>query len=332
VNTFTEEDLKALPETDRFCETPDDLVVACASFEDRSASIPLHLPVGYKAFRALVYTNHEFLCGHAGPATRKNLYRMVDALARHTGSVRVAEGSWLCAENQWEVLRQALDDCLPAESPTRSVTLDVTTFNRESLLVTVLLLRTRFPNARIRLLYAAPTGHGSWLSRGFRAVRNVIGFAGTQYPSRPTLLVVLSGFESERTLKLIEEHEPTLVLLGIGDPPTREEFRDRNESEQRLVLGRQGVRKFSFPTNDLGACHAGLVQELSGYSASHNIILAPMSTKLSTLAVLTVCETYPHAQVTYCLPGEYNIDEYSIGVSTIYVTTMPPRPPSSAAS
>jgi hypothetical protein len=215
---------------------------------------------------------------------------------------------------------------LPAEPPVPSVTVDATTFNRESLLVTVLLLRTRFPDSRIRLLYASPAEHGSWLSRGFRAVRNVIGFAGTQYPSRPTLLMVLSGFESERTLKLIEEHEPTLVLLGIGDPPTRKEFLFRNEAEQRLVLARQGVHKFSFPTNDLDACHAALVKELSGYAASHNIILAPMSTKLSTLAALTVCEQYPQAQITYCLPGEYNIDEYSSGVTTIYETMMPSRP------
>ena len=286
----------------------------------------LNLPPCYKAARAVVYTNREFLCGPAGPATRKNLYRIIDALARHAGSVQVAEGSWLCAQTQWTVLRSALEESLSTELSAPSVTLDVTTFNRESLLVTVLLLRTRFPDSRIRLLYTAPVSHGSWLSRGFRAVRNIIGFAGTQFPSRPTLLLVLSGFESERTLKLIEEHEPTLVLLGIGDPPTVKEFLDRNESEQRLVLARQGVRKFSFSTIDLDACHAALVKELSGYAGTHNLILAPMSTKLSTLAALTVCETYPEAQITYCLPGEYNIDEYSSGVSSIYVTTMSPRP------
>jgi hypothetical protein len=326
VNTFTEESLKALAPTDPFCESADDLFVACASFEPRTASVSLNLPAGYKTSRALVYTNHEFLCGPAGQATRKNLYRMIDALARHAGSVQVAEGSWLCAQTQWGVVRAALDESLPAEPPAPSVTVDITTFNRESLLVTVLLLRTRFPDSRIRLLYASPAEHGSWLSRGFRGVRNVIGFAGMQYPSRPTLLMVLSGFESERTLKLIEEHEPTLVLLGIGDPPTRKEFLDRNEDEQRLVLARQGVRKFSFPTKDLDACHAALMEQLSGYATTHNIILAPMSTKLSTIAALTVCEKYPQAQITYCLPGEYNIDQYSSGVSTIYEARLSPRP------
>lgn len=323
MNTFTEPELRELPDTHPFCFSPDDLFVACASFEDRSKSVSLNLPADYKAASALVYVNREFLCDAPGARTRRNLYQMIEALARRVGSVRVAEGSWLCAQTQWGVLRGALDASLTSENTNPSITIDTTTFNRESLLVTALLLRTRFPASPIRLLYAAPDSHGEWLSRGFRAVRNVIGFAGIQHPSRPTLLVVLSGFESERTLKLIEEHEPALVLLGIGDPPTRKEFLRRNELEHRVVLARQGVRKFQFPANDVEGCRAALAAELTRVVASYNIVLAPMSTKISTLAALAACETFPQVQITYCLPSEYNIDDYSTGVSKIYETTMP---------
>lgn len=325
MKSYTEHSLKALLPTDPFCKVKDDLFVACASFESRSIATARSLPPGYWACQALIYVNREFLCGEPGRPTRGNMYSLVDFLARHTGSTHVVEGSWLCAQKQWESLRSSFDELIPTDAVSPAITIDVTTFNRESLLVMTLLLRMRYPSSSIRLLYAAPQTHGEWLSRGFRIVRNVIGFAGTQYPNRPTLLVVLSGFESERTLKLIEEHEPALVLLGIGDPPSRVDFLNRNEAEQKLVLARQDVRPFKFAATDLLACRSSLASLINEYGGTYNVILAPMSTKLSTLAALTVAEQFPDTQITYCLPGEYNVTDYSTGVGDIFLTEMPAR-------
>jgi hypothetical protein len=206
-----------------------------------------------------------------------------------------------------------------------AVTVDTTTFNRESLLTAMALLRNHFPASKIRVAYTSPQKHGEWLSQGYRSVRNVMSFAGIQQSSRPTLLVVLSGFEPERTLKLIEEHEPSKVLLGIGDPPTNQQFLQRNLDEQKLILARQEVEKFSFPASDMLLCRDSLETLLQAYLKSHNIALAPMSTKLSTLAVFLVAEEHPEIQVTYCVPGEYNTDSYSSGADSVFVGELPQR-------
>ena len=228
----------------------------------------------------------------------------------------------------WEVLqlvslRKSLAEDGSEALPGAAITLDTTTFNREALITATALLRTHFPQSAIRAVYVSPKDHGEWLSRGFRCVRNVMGFGGLQVASRPTILTVLSGFEPERTLNIIEGHEPTKVLLGIGDPPTSPRFLERNVAEQKLALARQDVEEFTFPANSIRDCWTQLESVVRPYLADHNVILAPMSTKLSTLAAILTAEQHPEIQMTYCVPGEYNVHEYSTGAENIFIEQIP---------
>jgi hypothetical protein len=303
---------------------PDDLFIVCASYEPRTTFVADSLARDYRTNRALVYVNAEFLQGGAGPKTKANLYRLIECLARHSEDVTVVEGSWLHAVDQLKAIRQAL---LTNQNPPGPfvTTLDCTTFNREALLTTLLLLRSLYPALQCRVLYTSPENHGKWLSSGFRSIRNVMGLAGTQRSSRPTVLVILSGFEPHRTEKVIEEHEPAVVLLGVGDPPTAPEFLERNRSEQKLVLARQDVQEFRFSALDMAQCVTHVSDVLRPYIETHNVVIAPMSTKFSTVATLLVTERYPDVQVTYCLPGEYNVHDYSAGVKALFIQELPPK-------
>ena len=300
----------------------DDLLVVSASFEPRTTFVAEHLSSDYKVRHAIIYVNMEFMDGKAGRLVRPNLYRLVEMLAHHSDQVSVIEGSWLSAVEQIQSLRPALTN-VGSNGGTTRITLDCTTFNREALLTTVLILRATYQNLDLRVLYASPHSHGKWLSRGYRAVRNVMGLSGVHFPSRPTVVAILSGFEPQRTQKVIEEHEPAMVLLGIGDPPTSKEFLERNLSEQKLVLARQEVDEFRFPTSDIYECTKVLGDVLARHVNDNNIVLAPMSTKFSTISALLVAETLPEIQVTYCLPGEYNIEQYSEGVRALFSEILP---------
>jgi hypothetical protein len=155
-------------------------------------------------------------------------------------------------------------------------------------------------------------------------IRNIMGFAGTQLPALPTVLVILSGFEPERTTRVIEEHEPSKVLLGIGNPPTDKSFLERNVKEQqKLILARQDVERFDFPADSVVACASRLEEIIAKYVGAYNIIIAPMSTKVSTLAAMIVAEHHSDIQLTYCLPGEYNVDSYSKGVKMVLSEELP---------
>jgi hypothetical protein len=297
---------------------PDDLFFASASFEDRTLAATRSLSPGYRAKHAFVYVNREFLSGPSGPRTCQARDGLLEVLHGRSESAQVIEGSWLDAVDQVQSIRSALAAFEDRKS-VRSVTIDVTTFNREALIVCIGMLRVHFASARIRALYVAPESHGDWLSRGFRKVRSIVGFSGIQQATKGTALVALSGFEGDRTIKIIEEHEPTRVYLGFGDPPTVPSFLDRNLSENRLVLDRTDVDKFSFPASSISACTSTLRSLVGTLLRDYNVIIAPMSTKLSTLAALCVAQEHPEVQLTYCLPGEYNTTEYSSGASRIFI-------------
>ncbi len=312
---------------------PDDIFLVCASFEPRSSVARQYLAKSYRAKRGIIYVNKEFLNSSQND-TRKNLKRLKSILRPRCDELVVAEGSWLDATQQLASLKKVLlTKELRADKAT-SITIDVTTFNREALIVAIALLRSHLNSSTIRTVYVSPEDMGDWLSSGFRDIRNVIGFSGIQNPSRPTSLVILSGFEPERTSKIIEIHEPSKVFLGIGNPPTEEKFLPRNVLEQqksalarqdKLTLSRQKTLRFDFPANDIGACHIALEGLVSELVKESNVVLAPMSSKLSTLSAYLVAEHHPEVQITYCLPGQYNTKDYSKGAGHIFISQLPDR-------
>jgi hypothetical protein len=302
---------------------PDDLFVICASYEPRCSAIASRLSRGYRSRRAVVYFNREFCEGDTGAGVRGSVLDLKRLLEPHCDQVLTAEGSWLDPAAQLDALRDALTPDASSCGSRVKATVDTTTFNREALIVAVALLRMRHPQCTIRALYTSPLDHGEWLSRGYRAIRNITGFSGVQVASRPTLLAILSGFESERTAKLVDEHEPAKVLLGIGDPPTSDRFLKRNEAEQELTFARQTVEQFRFPADTIDGCRRVLGPIVDRHLRTHNIVLAPMSTKLSTLAAFVVAEQHPEVQLTYCVPGEYNTTGYSTGIGEIFVDAVP---------
>lgn len=303
-------------------DSPDDFFIVCASYEYRTTVVTENLAEDYIAKKGIIYVNKEFLEGRSEHTVSSNRDKLKESLDRHCDDVKVIEGSWIDSKFQFDELKKALTS-KDIDLSSLAITIDISTFNREALLIAIALLRASYPKAIIRTIYVSPVDHGDWLSRGFRCTRNIIGFPGVQQSSKPTLLVVLSGFEPDRVHKVIEEYEPKLVLLGIGDPPTAPPFLERNIEEQKLILARQEVEKFSFPANHIKDCWDRLEDLVVPYLNDFNVILAPMSTKLSTIGALLLGEHHQEIQLAYCVPGEYNIDDYSTGADEIYIEEIP---------
>ena len=305
-------------------DRPDDLFLVCASYEQRTTAVSECLAESYKAKRGIIYFNREFLNIRSRDHVQRNIDRLSKTLTNICQETACIEGSWLDPKDQFVAFRDGLkwEDSFISEEPL-AVTLDITTFNREALLSIIGLIRTYYRSAKIRTVYVSPRDHGEWLSRGFRCVRSVMGFPGIQQFTRSTVVIGLSGFEPERFLKIIEEYEPAKVLLGIGDPPTSSSFLQRNKEEQKLVLSRQDLEDFRFPADNIGDCLDCLENILEPYLSRYNLILAPMSTKPSTVSALLAAERHPEIQIVYCVPGEYNIDNYSEGANRIFIDEIP---------
>ncbi|WP_323170911.1 hypothetical protein [Natrialba sp. PRR66] len=296
---------------------PDDLYFTSAGFEERTLAATESLDSDYRAEWGIIYVNKEYFERSNKETTKEHLKKLQKSLEQHCDEVDVLMGSWLEADEQLFTLRDGLQVLTGRNS--LDITVDITTFNREALLVSFNILYSLSNNITTRILYATPQEHGEWLSSGYRLVRNIIGFAGIQNSSKPTLLVILSGFEQDRVINTIEETEPAKVLMGIGDPPTKEHFLDENKQRQELVLNRQDTERFYFPANSISGSRQVIDDLISEYSDEYNILLSPMSTKLSTLGAWDTARNSEEVQVLYTVPGNYNLENYSSGIGSLYV-------------
>ncbi len=302
---------------------PDDFLLVSYSFEPRSSAIARCLSDSYEALSGVVYYNEEILNPDVRTASSSGYDELRFALAAQCREVRTAKGSLLRPGVQLDSFRSIFSRKDLDRESVRAITIDATSFNRETLLILLGLLEAFFSNAQIRVFYVSPADYGDWLSRGFKQVRNVIGLAGLQIPSRKTLLVVLYGYEYHRALKTIEEYEPFKVLLGYGGTPTESRFLERNRDElDKLILSQQYVEDFNFPADSIAQCADRLEQVVRPHLDEFNIVIAPMSTKLSTIATYLVARRHPQIQVIYCVPGEYNIQGYSYGTKTVFTEEL----------
>jgi hypothetical protein len=302
--------------------TPDDLLCVCASFEPRTTTASECLGENYRAKNGVIYHNYPEV---GSEVVKNNLEKLKELLKPKCDNVTVVEGSLNDPVKQFRAMKKAILE-IGQSTSVNTITIDSTTFNREALLVAMALLRTNYPSSTSRILYVSPRKHGEWLTHGFREVRTIIGFPGILRSNRPTILVILTGFEPDRVTKIVEEHSPDKVLLGFGNPPTKQSFLERNiEEQKKTVFSKQEVERFEFPANSIEACHNYLETLLSGCLPVNNIILAPMSTKLSTIGALLTVEAHHEMQLTYCVPGEYNIQDYSRGIRSIFMETIPPK-------
>ena len=173
---------------------PDDLFLVCASYEERSVASVESLSQEYRCKTGVIYVNADFIEKYQGCSTKERLEQLKTILKPHCDCLKVAEGSWLDARKQLDALKLYIapkGKTLPVGA---TITIDTTTFNREALLVSGLLLRKHYINAKIRTLYVSPQGHGDWLTQGFRSIRNVLGFGGIQKSRLSNVLCILSGF------------------------------------------------------------------------------------------------------------------------------------------
>jgi hypothetical protein len=106
-----------------------------------------------------------------------------------------------------------------------NVLVDITTFTHEGLLILYKFLDL-FRN-KIKNLYLAYVGakeystnetddDKKWLSKGTKTIRSILGYPGILNPANNNHLIILFGFESERTSQLIENFEFDKVSIGIG--------------------------------------------------------------------------------------------------------------------
>ena len=224
-----------------------------------------------------------------------------------------------------------LDELWPRKSEVamRRIGIDVTTFTRESLLILMKYVWLKMEKQdQVMVYYSRAREYGvgmpeseKWLSRGIAEVRSVLGYPGQLLPSRPNHLIVMTGFEDARALRLVSEWEPSLLSLGVADPSERHtaEHQRINEERSRRVGNIFGpVESFSFSAYDpLKASEA--LRSQARRAEDMNTIIAPMNTKISTIGAALAAWHEPDIQLCYAQADTYNFGAYSAPGDTVYL-------------
>ena len=197
------------------------------------------------------------------------------------------------------------------------VLVDISCFTHESLLI----LQKVIGHLEVKVTYAywpakeynpqAEKDEDEWLSRGIGEVRSVLGYSGSRDPLKGSHLIVLVGFEVERARKLIDRYEPTHLSLGYAKDEIAQNAKERNRKRfKELKSLYPDAEEFSFSARDIKITKDAIKRQVKKFNEA-NPLVAPMNTKISTLALSQAAEEDDRIQICYASALLYNVDDYS---------------------
>lgn len=186
------------------------------------------------------------------------------------------------------------------------VELDISTFNRQNLLVMLLLLRQMLKVSDMEIIYTVPKEVNQEISRGATGFSNIPFFAGMFSIEKKKLLMLLAGYEIDRPLLLWRELEPSKVILAEGVEPTDESFYKRNKDavDELSQFGPAEVRQIS--ANDPIKAKAQLSEMFRKELENYNIFVSPLNTKLQAVGLYLAWEENPAIQILVAFPDKFS--------------------------
>lgn len=297
-------------------------LICCASFEARCLSIPS--AIASKIEDVIIY---------------KNISVDIPAAIANYDSMKSLFSSPILNEISFDQ-PDAIADSMAKTieilvGKNKNLLVDTTTFTHETLLILLRILHL-YKNSfeSILCLYTGAgeyspgyTPESTWLSKGCRDVRNVIGFPGIIKPIAKTNLILLAGFELERATKLIELVEPDCLILGNGIDPINDKisdtmayFRDKYNAwkEDYKIIEKND---FDFSCRDIERTVSTL-SEIIAKAPEDNYILVPLNTKLSTVSTAIIALENRKIQLCYAVPEVYNYENYSSAGETVTIIDL----------
>jgi len=196
------------------------------------------------------------------------------------------------------------------------VLIDTTTFTREWLLMLIALLNHgKYTNINVKYAYSyAATLSAEWLSTRPLKLRTVLGYPGSVLPSKRNHLFLILGHEIERALSIIDEIEPAklTVIVGAKDGSVNQEMYQRNRYFENFIKNNYGSISQTYDINvrDYAQSFEDLKKVIVNDNSA-NIIVAPLNTKISTLAAGFVALNDKSIQICYLPMEQYNQEDFS---------------------
>lgn len=299
------------------------LFITTASWEPRfiEGAKRIILPGNFAASRCLWFEEY----GERTAPARKELLKLVAGIDHQEVELQLCssialEGSRPIPSyvTTWKAIHKMMAEVLPKMN---SFVLDITTMPREALWITLdLLTDAGMPG---KIVYHRAGKHGAWCGCEPDRPHIVPKLGGIPSLDGPTKLLILSGYDEDRSEQLIASFEPdeTLILFQEG---LHEENKEKNEKKHRLRFGNR--QTISFDSINCYAPDWGFarVQEVvSNYASDSNLILASLGPKTSAVSLYRLQRHFPKSGLIYSPCRSYN-ELYSEGIGeTLSIDWIP---------
>ena len=283
--------------------------ICFVSFEKRCLNIPLQIQFPEDSYVYLIRNIDEDILDY----NEKNFFAMKDYCSRSKEVTISIQKSLSISQGIFNILNEIIQNDID------SIIVDISTFTREALLILINQIyayKDKFCNVIflyniVEKYFNEDLPSKMWLSKGCKDVRNVIGYAGKIIPDKELYLVLLTGYEIERATRLIDILEPDRLVMGNSNEPINE-IHDKAmcyinkkflDWEKNLLFIPNET--FDFSCKDL--CKTVNILKKITKSQKNSYIIAPLNSKISTIAVSIVALLNRNIQVCYSIPEIYNL-------------------------
>jgi hypothetical protein len=299
-----------------------DYFITCASFEDRCL---------VTADLAKDKTKHQviFYNGNEVNAIIDNANKLSSILGH---SAKMIE---LNSDKPVDNYRKMAEVFLSPVFLNAKVLIDSTTFTHESLLVLLRLIVLQAEDLNNVFFSYVSAGEYSvdsasdeerWLSKGVKSIRSVIGYPGFSDPTKKNHLLIIVGFEFERTQKIIQEYEYDYVTLGFGKDSASilpAHFKLNFEKITKLTQDFPKSASVGFCLVDPFTACSEIISYLESPKVKNmNTVIAPMNNKISTIGAGLAAISNENIQIAYAKPNFYNWAKYSTAGQNVHFWSM----------
>lgn len=213
--------------------------------------------------------------------------------------------------NIWNVLKE----CISKFKKEDEVILDITTMSRN--IIWALLFFFKEIRGQIKIIYYQPDHYSdTWISKEPDTPRLLFKHSGIIELGLPTYLIIITGYDPERTRQVLSYYEPKKVFLLIQ---TGEQlFNDERNTEELhkavctdLGISNVEIVQINSYSSDFG--FSSINEVIISNKGMANFIVTSLGPKLSAIGVYKCYMNHPEIALSYIPCKEYNA-EYCKGI------------------